>query len=173
MSELPKRDEAADKKKDKKADDKKDKKADDKDAAFDRPAITAQNHPNRPILETTLPFNVSGDPIPGVRESSELTKLAFSLEKPGDALGDVVPFDAGYLAVQLKEKAPASKEQWDKNKELYVSAMRAAKANDALIAYIKRLHGQLASDAKFTPSIVEDKVQKNDTPAPVDDDTGE
>jgi peptidyl-prolyl cis-trans isomerase D len=178
MSELPKRDDTSEKakkdaKKDKKADEKKDKKSDDKDAAFDRPALTPQNHPNRPTLETTLPFNAAGDPIPGVRQSSELTKIAFGLDKAGDAPGDVVPFDGGYLAIQLKEKTPASKEQWDKNKDFYVGAMRAAKANDALVAYVKRLHGQLASDAKFTPSIVEDKLQKSDTPAPVDDDTGE
>jgi peptidyl-prolyl cis-trans isomerase D len=171
-ADAPKKDKKADAKKDKKAEDK-DKKADDKDTAFDRPALTAQNHPNRPTLETTLPFNISGDPIPGVRQAAELTKTAFGLDKPGDAPADVVPFEAGYLAVQLKEKTPASKEQWEKNKEFYLGAMRAAKANDALIAYIKRLHGQLAQDVKFTSSIVEDKEQKGAAPVPVDDDSGE
>src|SRR5262249_48921756 len=106
------------KKDDKKGDDKKDEKAED-----DHPPRTIDNHPSRPILETTLPFNVSGDPIPGVREGTELTKIAFGLEKPGEAAPDALPFENGYLTIALKEKTPASKEQWEKNKEFYVGAM--------------------------------------------------
>jgi peptidyl-prolyl cis-trans isomerase D len=174
LSELPKAETAPDAKdkkgkKDKKADDKKDdkKKADD-----DRPALSFANHPARPTLETTLPFNASNDPIPGVRQAAELTKTAFALEKPGDAPPDAFPFENGYVAIQLKEKTPASKELWEKNKEFYLSAMRAAKASDALIAYVKRLQGQLGADAKFTKELVDDKGSKggDNMPMPSDDD---
>src|SRR5262249_14331967 len=56
-AELPKQAEAGDKKKDKKkAEEKKgDKKAEEKKAEDDRPALTYQNHPQRPTVETTLP----------------------------------------------------------------------------------------------------------------------
>ena len=174
MSELPKPAEPK-KKDDKKADEpKKGDKTPAPGADLDRPELTAQNHPARPTVETTLPFNVSNEPIPGVRASAELAKIAFGLEKPGDAPADIVPFDAGYLTVQLKEKTPASKEQWDKNKEFYLGAMRAAKANDALMAYVKRLRAQLAPEAKPDPRVVDDKAQKGgDAPAPTDDDSGE
>jgi peptidyl-prolyl cis-trans isomerase D len=162
-----------DEKKDKKADDKKDKKADDKKKDDgDRAPVTMDTHPNRPTLETTLPFNISGDPIPGVREAVNLTKVAFGLEKPGDAPPDALAFESGWLVVSLKEKTPASKEQWEKNKELYLGGMRAAKANDALVAYVKRLTGQLAGDAKYTAALVEDKTTKggDDAPPPPMDD---
>jgi peptidyl-prolyl cis-trans isomerase D len=178
-AELPKRadpaDKKKDKKKDKKADEKKaDEKAGDKRDADDRPALTYENHPGRPVVETTLPFNIANDPIPGVRQSADLAKIAFGLEKPGDAPPDALAFEAGYLTIQLKEKTPASRELWDKNKEFYLTAMRGAKANDALIAYLKRLHGQLAGDAKYTNAIIDDKAQKgSDAPAPMDDDPGE
>jgi peptidyl-prolyl cis-trans isomerase D len=169
-AELPKPADA-DKKPDEKKGDKKDAKA--IDPSLDRAAFTIQTHPNRPAIETTLPFNVSNDPIPGAR-AAEVTKVAFSLDKPGDAPPDALSFEAGYLVVQLKEKTPASKEQWDKNKDFYIGAMRAAKANDALVAYVKRLQGQLAGDAKYTASVVEDKATKGgEAPAPVDDDSGE
>jgi peptidyl-prolyl cis-trans isomerase D len=163
----------AEKKKDKKADEK--KKVEQKKSEDDRDPLTFQNHPARPILETTLPFNVANAPIPGVRESAELAKIAFGLEKPGDAPNDAIPADFGYVAIQLKEKTPAGKEAWDKVRDVYIAAMRGAKANDALALYVKRLSGQLASEAKFTAALVDDKIQKggDDAPPPVDDDQGE
>ena len=155
-------------------------KADDKKAApapadEDRAPVTAANHPSRPTVETTLPFNISGDPIPGMRAGSDLVKATFNVMKPGEVGGDTFPFDNGYVAVQLKEKTPATKEQWEKDREYYVGSMRAFKANDALIAYVKRLQASLASDAKYTKELVEEKVRPaGDGPAPpMDDDSGE
>lgn len=162
------------KKDDKKAEKKdKDGKAEEKKAGDepDHPALTVDNHPNRPIVETTLPFNISGSPIPGVPESVDLTKIAFGLQKPGDAPPDAIPYANGYVAIALKEKTAPSKEQWAKDKELYLGQLRAVKAQDALVAYIKRLHGQLAADVKFVN--VEDKAPPKGTenaPPPMDDD---
>jgi peptidyl-prolyl cis-trans isomerase D len=156
----------------------KDKKDDDKKDKDDRPALTFQNHPGRPVVETTLPFNISNDPIPGVRQSTELARTAFGLQKPGDAPADAIPFDSGYLVIQLKEKTPASKEQWEKNKEFYVDHMRAQKQNDALIAYVKHLRDQHASDAKIGAGFTDDKATTkgggDNAPPPSDDeDPGE
>ncbi len=175
LAELPKADTAgaAGGKNDKKKGDKGDKDKKDEKKGDERPALSAANHPVRPTLETTLPFNVSNDPIPGVRQSTELSKVAFALEKPGDAPPDAIPFENGYLAIQLKEKTPASKEAWEKNKEFYLGAMRAAKANDALVAYVKRLRDQPADAIKFTKELVDDKASKggdNAVPMPSDDD---
>jgi peptidyl-prolyl cis-trans isomerase D len=161
----------------KKTDDK--KKADDKKAGDknedDRPPLTFENHPYRPTIETTLPFNVAGDPIPGVAQSADLVRVAFQLEKAGEAPATPFPFDHGYVAVQLKERTPASQETWDKNREFYVAAMRAAKQNDALVVYVKRLQAKLGSDAKFTQKFVDEKAQKpgDNAPPPMDDDPGE
>jgi peptidyl-prolyl cis-trans isomerase D len=163
---LPK---AAEPKKDeKKKDDKKgDKKGDKKDEApsDDKPAVTAENHPARPTIEATMPFNSSGDPIQGVRPGSDVAHLAFSLEKPGAVPNDILPLESGYAVIQLKEKAPASKEDWEKNREFYVNAMRGAKQNDALIAYVKRLRSQIVGDPKFPdPAMLVDPSTKDDAP---------
>ncbi|APR78323.1 Peptidyl-prolyl cis-trans isomerase PpiD [Minicystis rosea] len=169
------------KKKDKKADEKKadkgdkkadEKKADEKKVDEDREPLTIANHPNRPTLETTMPFNIAGEPITGVRSSAELTKIAFGLEKPGDAASDALAFEDGYLSIALKEKAPASKESWEKEREYYVANMRAYKASDSLTAYVKRLQSTLASDAKYTKELVEEpKGQSSESgPAPLEDD---
>ena len=76
-----------------------------------------------------------------------------------------------HAAWAVDAKAP-SKEAWDKEKDFYLGSVRAAKAHDALVAYVKRLQGQLAADAKFTKELVDDKASKGgDTgPVPSDDD---
>ena len=152
----------------KKADDKKATKDDKKDEApsDDKPAMTVENHPTRPTIETTMPFNSSGDPIQGVRPGSEVAHLAFSLEKPGAVPNDILPLESGYAVIQLKEKSPASKEEWEKNREFYVNAMRSAKQNDALIAYIKKLRSQVVGEPKFPePSLLVDPSNKDDAPS--------
>jgi peptidyl-prolyl cis-trans isomerase D len=171
LAELPKPPEPADKK-DKKKDekkkdgDKKDEKKDGDKKDEGRAPLTRENHPSRPTLETTLPFNATGNPIPGVRNAEELVRAAFALEKPGDAPSDTVGFDNGYLAVQLKEKTPVTKEQWEKSKEFYLGAMRGEKARDALVAYVKRLRAQIGSDAKTAPFVDEKPGKPGEAPAP-------
>lgn len=156
----------------KKADDKA-KKDDKKDEApsDDKPAGTAENHPARPTIETTMPFNSSGDPIQGVRPGSEVAHLAFTLDKPGAVPSDILPLETGYAVIQLKEKTPASKEEWEKNREFYVNAMRGAKQNDALIAYVKKLRSQVVGEPKFTaPALLVDPTSKDDVPGNVETD---
>jgi len=154
----------APKKKDAKKDAKDEKKAEA--PSDDKPAMTAENHPTRPTVESTMPFNSSGDPIQGVRPGSEVAHLAFTLEKPGAVPNDILPLESGYAVIQLKEKTPASKEDWEKNREFYVNAMRGAKQNDALVAYIKRLRSQIVGEPKFNdPAMLVDPTNKDDGPS--------
>jgi peptidyl-prolyl cis-trans isomerase D len=163
----------ADKKK--KGDDKADKKKGGEDAekaepSDDRPVLTAENHPARPTIESTMPFNISGDPIQGLKPGTEITRIAFALQKPGDVPDDIVPLESGYAVVQLKDKTPASKEDWDKNREFYIGSMRAAKQYDALVTYVKKLRSVLANDVKFpnqdlvTDPKVSDQPSGDDAP---------
>jgi peptidyl-prolyl cis-trans isomerase D len=154
---------------DKKADD---KKADDS-ADADRPPLTAANHPSRPTLEVSLPFNLGGDPIPGARSGQQVAKTAFDLKKPGDAPNDVVPLDTGYAVYVLEEKKPASQEEWDKERDSVLATMRGEKENDALIGYLRRLRSTLGSEVKYNAELVaEPKAGKGEEPPPGED-TGE
>jgi peptidyl-prolyl cis-trans isomerase D len=166
LDELPKP------KGDKKGDKKDDKKKDKKDGA--RPMPTADDHPKRPTVSTTLPFNVTGTPIEGVRQGTDAARIAFDLAKPGDSPNDVQPLDAGYAVMVLKEKTAASKEAWDKERERYVSSLRNTKQSEALAAYLKQLRTKLASEIKQNPAVVnepkEDKSKGGgDAPPPIED----
>jgi peptidyl-prolyl cis-trans isomerase D len=139
-----------------------DDKAKKEDGAAGAP-FTVATHPHRPALETTLPFNVGGTAISDAKDSAEAARLAFQLDKPGDMPKDVVALENGYAVVQLKEKTPTTQEQWDKEREYYVSAMRAAKQNDALAGYLRRLKSTIGSEVKYDQSLIkEPKVKDED-----------
>ncbi len=127
-----------------------------------RPPYTTANHPNRPTVEASLPFNVSGSPITDARDSTEAARIAFQLDKPGDLPKDIVALENGYAVIQLKEKTSASQEQWDKDREFYTAAMRAAKQNDALIGYMRRLKSTIGSEVKYDQSLLKESRPAED-----------
>ncbi|WP_441287058.1 peptidylprolyl isomerase [Sorangium sp. KYC3313] len=138
-----------------------------------RAPYTIATHPNRPTVETSLPFNVSGSPIADARDSTEAARIAFQLDKPGDLPKDVVALANGYAVIQLKEKTSASQEQWDKDREFYTSAMRAAKQNDALIGYVRRLKSTIGSEVKYDQYLLKESKPAEDgsgePPLPLED----
>ncbi|WP_437930852.1 peptidylprolyl isomerase [Sorangium sp. So ce291] len=148
--------------KDKGADAKKDGPAEPGEA---RAPYTIATHPNRPTVEASLPFNVSGSPISDAKDSTEPARIAFQLDKPGDLPKDVVALENGYAVIQLKEKTSASQEQWDKDREFYTSAMRAAKQNDALVGYMRRLKSTIGSEVKYDQNLLKE-------PKPAEDGSG-
>jgi peptidyl-prolyl cis-trans isomerase D len=174
LAELKTKLETAGGKDDKKKDDKKkdDKKADgdkkDDDAAAARSPI--DDHPNRPVVESSLPFNASGSPIPGAAPGSNAAQMAFKLQKPGDVADNIVETAVGYAVMVLKEKKPASKEEWEKDRAQYIAMYRAEKQEDALVAYLERLRNTLGTEIKYGQEfITEAKPQKDGTV----EDTGE
>lgn len=163
-------DELAAKSADKK-DEKKDKKKDDakKDDAKkdEHEPVTAENHPGRPSVETSLPFNVSGEPFAGAK--ADASRAAFELKKVGDVAPDLVNLEQGYAIMQLKEKQAPSKEAFDKDREFYLGAMRTAKQDDALFGYVKRLKSTIGTDVKYNQSVLAEPKESNEPEAPPED----
>jgi peptidyl-prolyl cis-trans isomerase D len=156
-----------------KADDGAKDKAKDKKKGAKEP-VTAENHGKRPTVSTTLPFSLTGSPLQDVKSGTDVARIAFDLAKPGDTPGDVIPLENGYAVIQLKEKAPASKEAWDKERERYVSSLRNTKQNEALASYLKQLRAKLATEIKQNPAIVnEPKDDKSKGGEPPIEDLGD
>jgi peptidyl-prolyl cis-trans isomerase D len=104
---------------------------------------------DRPRVEISAPFNASGDPISGVSAGQSVAQIAFKLEKDGDMPDDLVKLDDGYAVVQLKEKSPASREQFETERDTFTAAMLAAKQADALNGYVMRLKEAAKSEIKM------------------------
>ncbi|HSN97999.1 MAG TPA: peptidylprolyl isomerase [Candidatus Nanopelagicales bacterium] len=127
--------------------------------------FTLATHPHRPTIETSLPFNIGGDPIPSVQDGTDVARIAFDLAKAGDVPKDLVQLANGYAVVQLKEITPVNQEQWAKDRETYMSAMRSAKQNDAVAGYIRRLKSTLGSEVKYDQKLITEPKETNEDPS--------
>jgi peptidyl-prolyl cis-trans isomerase D len=117
-----------------------------KDKAGADKADTATDGPH---VEISAPFNSNGDPITGAAPGQGVAQIAFKLEKDGDAPDDLIKLDDGYAVMQLKEKSPAARDQFETERETFVAAMLAAKQADALNGYLLRLREAAKSEIKI------------------------
>jgi peptidyl-prolyl cis-trans isomerase D len=99
---------------------------------------------DRPKFEVSPPFTASGNPLPDVEPLESLAARAFALDKP-DAI-DEKPIETatGLVVIQLKEKTPASREEFEKDKWTILAELRRA-AGDKL-----KIHDEFAQESKAT-----------------------
>ncbi len=111
--------------------------------------FTADKDPLRPQLLTSSAFNRGGDPIPAISgEATEsIVKFAFD-GKPNDVTAEPVHTDDGYIVVQLKDRKPATREEFDKERDTYVLQLLGAKQNEALAYYVRRLRESSKQEIK-------------------------
>ncbi|MDF2695053.1 MAG: Foldase protein PrsA precursor [Labilithrix sp.] len=102
--------------------------------------FTADKDPQRPQLLTSSAFNRGGDPIPAISGEATESIVKFAFEgKPSEVAAEPVKTDDGYIVVQLKEHKPATREEFDKERDTYVLQLLGSKQNEALAYYVRRL----------------------------------
>jgi peptidyl-prolyl cis-trans isomerase D len=118
---------------------------------------------DRPRFEVSAPFSISGNPLPDVNPSEPLAARAFGLPTADAVYEKPIETSTGLLVIQLKEKMPASKEEFEKEKGPIFAALQQAKGDEALVRYVaelKRAAGdKLKIDARFAE---EAKADPND-----------
>jgi peptidyl-prolyl cis-trans isomerase D len=119
------------------------------------PTYTADTDPDRPQYVASSAFNQGGLPIPGVSADAaeSVVKFAFSAE-PGAVVAEPIRTDDGFLIVELKERNPATAEDFEKERDLYTQQLVMAKQAEALAQYVKRLREQSKSEIKIDESNV-------------------
>jgi peptidyl-prolyl cis-trans isomerase D len=124
------------------------------DKATAVPALAAND---RPKLEISAPFSISGNPVPEVTPKEPLAARAFELKNPGDLWPTPIATSDGSLVIQLKEKTPAQRADFDKNKDAIVGPLTAAKADEALTRYVAELRRKLGDKLKVDPRFAEEQ----------------
>jgi len=109
--------------------------------------------PDRPRFEVSPPFTASGNPLPEVESQESIASRAFALSA-ADAVDErPVETASGLVVLQLKEKTPASREEFAKEKWNLLRALQQNKANEAVARYVADLRkaagNKLKIDAKF------------------------
>jgi peptidyl-prolyl cis-trans isomerase D len=114
------------------------------------PAMLAAD---RPRFEVSAPFSISGNPMPDVDPTEPLAARAFELSTPDQIDEKPIETVSGLVVIQLKEKTPASREEFEKEKWPLLRALRQAKAGEALTRYVAELRraagDKLKVNAKF------------------------
>lgn len=111
--------------------------------------FTADKDPQRPQLLTSSAFNRGGDPIPAISHEATESIVKFAFEgKPGEVAPEPVHTDDGYIIVQVKDRKPATKEEFDKERDTYMIQLLAVKQNEALAYYVRRLRESSKQEIK-------------------------
>jgi peptidyl-prolyl cis-trans isomerase D len=119
----------------------------------------------RPQVEVSSSFSRGGvtSPVPNALGGAASAKqLAFSLKNVGDVYADPIETYDGLALLQLKDKEPAKREEFEKNKAEYMNAFKARAEAEALTAFVTRLRQARASQIKINERFLDPKTDTAD-----------
>ncbi|MFO0680287.1 MAG: peptidylprolyl isomerase [Polyangiaceae bacterium] len=134
---------------------------------------TALSDHDKPDLRTSSSVNRGGDPIPdlGAEETSKVVSFAFGA-KDGDTYPDVLKTDDGYVVVVLKEHKAATKDEFEKNKDVAIQALLSTKQAEALTLYVKRLREGSKAVIQIDESFAKEPDKDAGAGSPFEEDEG-
>ena len=129
--------------------------------------VTADTDPDRPQALTSSAFNKGGDAIPGLASGATGAVMAFAFgATDGDTMKEPVRTEDGFMVVQLKEHKSANKDEFEKDREVYLQTLLAVKQAEALAIYVKRLKDGAKSEIKVDETYLLDAKPAGDGGVP-------
>ena len=118
----------------------------------------------RPNVDVSPSFSRGGvtSPVPNAVSGVGAKQLAFSLKEVGDLSPEPIETYDGLAVLQLKDKEPAKREDFEKNKAEYLTEFRARAQSDALTAFVSRLRKQRESEIKINERFLDAKGDERD-----------
>ncbi len=128
-----------------------------------------------PEFKTSGRFNHSGDlfsPDLESRDEGRIREFAFA-SKDGEWLEGLARAREGSYVVMLKERKAASREDYEKERDAYLSTLLTVKQTEALSMYTKQLVEKAKSETKRNPDFYKDEKTDGGTATSSSDDEGE
>jgi peptidyl-prolyl cis-trans isomerase D len=124
----------------------------------------ARESRERPQVEVSPSFSRGGvtSPLPNAIAGAATKQLAFTLEKVGDVYPEPIETYDGLALLQLKDKEPAKREDFEKNKAEYVSQFKARAESEALTAFVARLRKERESEIQLNERFLDPKSDVRD-----------
>jgi peptidyl-prolyl cis-trans isomerase D len=119
---------------------------------------------DRPKVEVTAPFAATGSPLQNAVPGASPAAALFDLLKPDDVLTEPVATMDGFAVAQLKEKDPATEQEFEKDRPRVMRQLREAKALEALALYVEELRKNAGEELRIDERYSEE---------PKGDDSGE
>lgn len=117
----------------------------------------------RPQVDVSPSFSRGGvsSPVPNAVAGAAAKQLAFTIAAVGDIYPEPIETYDGLAVLQLKDKEPAKREDFDKNKAEYVSEFKARAESEALTAFVARLRkardGEIQINERFLDAAASDR----------------
>ncbi len=121
--------------------------ADAKLAGKDKDKPTTEGDSLRPKVETSAAFTIDSRPLQDAAPDQNVAALAFKLDKPGAVAPTLVRLTDGYAVIQLKDKKPATREEFDKDRDAFIGRLQQRKGSELLNEYVARLRMQAKGEA--------------------------
>lgn len=118
----------------------------------------------RPQVDVSSSFSRSGvtSPVPNAISGAGAKQLAFTLKNIGDVYPEPIETYEGLAVLQLKDKTPAKREDFDKNKAEYLDEYKARAQSEALTAYVSRLRKEREAAIRVNERFLEVKAGAGD-----------
>jgi peptidyl-prolyl cis-trans isomerase D len=118
----------------------------------------------RPQVDVSPSFTRGGvtSPVPNAMSGAAAKQLAFSLKAVGDVYPEPVDTYDGLAVLQLKDKEPAKREDFEKNKAEYMGQFKARAESDALTAFVARLKKAKESEIQINERFLDAATNARD-----------
>lgn len=124
---------------------------------------------NRPKVEISAAFNILQNPVRNAVQG-DVASLAFNL-KPEQVYAKPIGTHDGAFVMQLKNKEPAKREEFDKDKVKLIRQLSQVKASEILETYVNALRTQAAEELTFDKALVDSTKAEAEGDAENDDES--
>jgi peptidyl-prolyl cis-trans isomerase D len=118
----------------------------------------------RPQVDVSPSFSRGGvtSPLINAVAGAGAKQLAFTLQEVGDVYPDPIETYDGLAVLQLKDKEPAKREDFEKNKAEYVTEFKARAESEALTAFVARLRKEHEGEIRLNERFLDAKTDMRD-----------
>jgi parvulin-like peptidyl-prolyl isomerase len=125
----------------------------------------ARDSRQRPQVDVSPAFARVGlaTPIYNIQRGTDAKQVAFSLPAVGDVYQEPLPTRDGLAVMQLKDREPAKREDFEKEKAEFMRELKERAEGEALTQHVARLRHAREAEINVNPRFLEDKVRDDDS----------
>jgi peptidyl-prolyl cis-trans isomerase D len=125
----------------------------------------ARESRDRPQIEVSPSFTRGGmaTPVFNATQGASTKQIAFSLAALGDVYAEPIPTRDGLAVLQLKDREPAKREDFEKEKSDFMREMKQRAQAEALSAHVARLRQAREKDINVNRRFLDDKTTADDS----------
>jgi parvulin-like peptidyl-prolyl isomerase len=125
----------------------------------------ARDSRDRPQVDVSPSFTRSGvaAPVYNAVQGAATKQLAFALPAVGDVYAEPIATRDGLAVLQLKDREPAKREDFEKEKTEFMRELKQKAEVEALSAHVSRLRQAREKEITINPRFLDDKSPADDS----------